>query len=1063
MSAVIDVERGFVALSSAVTEFTFGLKAAKPKASVPEYASKGSHINFQPRGTDTVPAMLTPGEFVVNRAATQKNLPLLKSINGGAKGYDRGGVAYLSIGGQSASQWLTTDNWGPKDKWDINKNTAFKEYFAKQELEAATDTQVKDIFDTVSRHLNKKKAGVITQKNFKTIAAKKIDLSKLIKDIENQMSPANIAINRLRRLGVGDKPRTAITATPPSATATSPSATATPTIQPNKRESAASPTPPPYYDELTYKESVLDGLKKGSAPRIPHMPQRSLFTTPAIYLRQSKPSTKIGTPKTKTTTEVVSNMEDNEGLNRAKYGEEYEQERSDALAALEIEKTKKQNKKLQLSIDAYKLAVDMGEPERRAIVDAELQPYKDSRLKAIQRSRDPDQTPLLQGGATRLALIQKKRQAFITRRTDEIDAIEAKYLESVVALKSPGAPGYPTLEMMGDLTPEEMDQAIKNTKWQETKTFEDWLKYADKTREQSKQYSLETSEVAIEPTALPSRRVTSQDTRATGGPKGVIEPLKPMWESVDTSTLRAVLAMTAYNDPTGTGTPKPDLLAQADNNLTTATGSLRELMVILGSKQISMPDLSKSLGQEDKVIPEMIGLLGTTIGQYKTAVMGEEPAPAEAEDPKKAPAENPSVAKMLETMIAWQKLDTELKKMTEEETAVSRKKAGITDTGPEASLDQKRRETARQERADSETLDQKMGRRNRDGNSIAPMIKKEQRGGPRTDNSPPTTVKAIMEDVRKEDPQAQISGITGIDEQYNSAILFYKRKLGEYNFDSMLSANGQKYIDQGVGKEKEKRIRINKENTDRRRKSYDWPQYVYGGGPIYRSRGGGSSDGVNFAPKGTDTVPAMLTPGEFVVNRASSAKHLPLLHAINNRGSTSYRRSGGGVEYLADGTPGGGSGVLNGIKLDIGDFSSSTKEFTGGISKFGENVAKFSDGAGSIANALGALGNIKDAFSGLGGLTTGLTTAATLLQTNMGSLSSSLSDISKAIGNIPKSIDFKVSGSIPVMITVDVNGGDGLGTKLKPFAEQIFSAIEKGLATSLRGSNITFDRTIVTD
>jgi hypothetical protein len=45
------------------------------------YASNGTLVDFQPRGTDTVPAMLTPGEFVVNRAATQKNLPLLKSIN----------------------------------------------------------------------------------------------------------------------------------------------------------------------------------------------------------------------------------------------------------------------------------------------------------------------------------------------------------------------------------------------------------------------------------------------------------------------------------------------------------------------------------------------------------------------------------------------------------------------------------------------------------------------------------------------------------------------------------------------------------------------------------------------------------------------------------------------------------------------------------------------------------------------------------------------------------------------------------------------------------------------
>ena len=46
--------------------------------------------------TDTVPAMLTPGEFVVNKKATQENLPLLYSINGG-QGF--GGPNY-NTGGQ---------------------------------------------------------------------------------------------------------------------------------------------------------------------------------------------------------------------------------------------------------------------------------------------------------------------------------------------------------------------------------------------------------------------------------------------------------------------------------------------------------------------------------------------------------------------------------------------------------------------------------------------------------------------------------------------------------------------------------------------------------------------------------------------------------------------------------------------------------------------------------------------------------------------------------------------------------------------------------------------------
>lgn len=50
------------------------------------YASNGRYINFQPRGTDTVPAMLTPGEFVINRAAVQRgnNLQILQSMNRGS-------------------------------------------------------------------------------------------------------------------------------------------------------------------------------------------------------------------------------------------------------------------------------------------------------------------------------------------------------------------------------------------------------------------------------------------------------------------------------------------------------------------------------------------------------------------------------------------------------------------------------------------------------------------------------------------------------------------------------------------------------------------------------------------------------------------------------------------------------------------------------------------------------------------------------------------------------------------------------------------------------------------
>lgn len=62
------------------------------------------------------------------------------------------------------------------------------------------------------------------------------------------------------------------------------------------------------------------------------------------------------------------------------------------------------------------------------------------------------------------------------------------------------------------------------------------------------------------------------------------------------------------------------------------------------------------------------------------------------------------------------------------------------------------------------------------------------------------------------------------------------------------------------------------------------------GGPIYRAEGG-------FAPRGTDTVPAMLTPGEFVVNADSSKKFASELIAINAGSRPQAPQGGGSVTH----------------------------------------------------------------------------------------------------------------------------------------------------------------------
>lgn len=74
------------------------------------YANNGALIPYRSMGTDTVPAMLTPGEFVVNRQSTSQHLPLLRAINSGynkhsmmtnylAKGGVAGSPQYLQQGG----------------------------------------------------------------------------------------------------------------------------------------------------------------------------------------------------------------------------------------------------------------------------------------------------------------------------------------------------------------------------------------------------------------------------------------------------------------------------------------------------------------------------------------------------------------------------------------------------------------------------------------------------------------------------------------------------------------------------------------------------------------------------------------------------------------------------------------------------------------------------------------------------------------------------------------------------------------------------------------------------
>jgi len=101
------------------------------------------------------------------------------------------------------------------------------------------------------------------------------------------------------------------------------------------------------------------------------------------------------------------------------------------------------------------------------------------------------------------------------------------------------------------------------------------------------------------------------------------------------------------------------------------------------------------------------------------------------------------------------------------------------------------------------------------------------------------------------------------------------------------------------------------------------------GGVVYANRG-------IFVPRGTDTVPAMLTPGEFVVNRAAVQRgnNLAILQAMNNgqQASGPAMARGGTVRYYSNG--GEANGGSMGISMEVANkMSSSLSEFAKAVDR----------------------------------------------------------------------------------------------------------------------------------
>jgi hypothetical protein len=116
--------------------------------------------------------------------------------------------------------------------------------------------------------------------------------------------------------------------------------------------------------------------------------------------------------------------------------------------------------------------------------------------------------------------------------------------------------------------------------------------------------------------------------------------------------------------------------------------------------------------------------------------------------------------------------------------------------------------------------------------------------------------------------------------------------------------------------------------------------------------------------KGTDTVPAMLTPGEFVVNKDATKKNRGTLEQINNGGKTQKKASGGRISYLAKGTPSGSGGSP---APSTPAPAAAISPFIAGLTLAGKSLGVLSTvgnlAVGSITGTLGAFSQIT-AFAG---------------------------------------------------------------------------------------------------
>ena len=123
-----------------------------------------------------------------------------------------------------------------------------------------------------------------------------------------------------------------------------------------------------------------------------------------------------------------------------------------------------------------------------------------------------------------------------------------------------------------------------------------------------------------------------------------------------------------------------------------------------------------------------------------------------------------------------------------------------------------------------------------------------------------------------------------------------------------------------------------------------WP--FKDGGLVQRHQDGGKVEGAGTGT--SDSIPALLSNGEFVVNAYAAAANMDLLNAINK--STLPKKTGGGTNYIDNGGPGsqgdfGGSGSPGGLGVGPGQgVSTSTQSVALAVMAFADKYPGWAPG-----------------------------------------------------------------------------------------------------------------------